>query len=430
METVALPARSLPAWRDPRQWVWFLLGIAPALSALFTPRLEWGAPSLLGSADPVMDAAYASLANRLLNILILAACICNLAVRKQQWHPRSWHPGLAAFFACTLLLPLGLLIRPMDSLPSGTVVWPLVAATLLLAPPEPVALVLARARSIALFYVYASLGAAVLLPGWALQPDYHIGVIPGLTYRLYGLSAHANQLSMIAFLAFLICLHRPRLDRHALAGSIAAVVVIVFTQSKSFFVILPLALAIRWCHLRFLASPVGPGARLGFAIAMVLTIACTTVGMVTLADDRVLANEAVATFTARTAIWEVTMEEWGRYPLLGYGPGLWDQTMAERYEARLGQIVGGHSHSQFIQVLGQSGIVGMLLFLVTLVWLFARSLAAGERPDGFGVSLALAIIVRSAIEPFYYPQIIDLGALSFIIALRICAQRGHPQEVI
>jgi O-antigen ligase len=418
-----LQAASQNDLRSPRTWVWLLLGIAPAIMAFFTPRSEWGAGSLLaqlGLYSDLADAEYASLVNRLLNYLILGTCALCLATQRQRWNPALWSPGPLAFFLCTLILPLHLSMHQLDSIPSGTVVWPAVAAVLLVSPPDPLRAMLKQARTISLFYVYCSLIVAVIFPNWSLQPDYDIGLVPFMQFRLYGLSAHANQLGMIAFLAFLLCLHQRKMDRSSLLGITASIAVIVLAQSKSFFLLLPMTFAIRWCHLRFLASSSGPGARLGFAIGMALAIAAMTAATIAMTDDRVLSNQSVSTLTARTEIWKITLEEWSRQPLFGYGPSLWDQTMAERYEARLGQIVGGHSHNQFIQLLGQSGLIGLILFLGFLVWFLARSIVAGERQDGLGVCLAMAIVVRGALEPFYYPQIIDLGALSFILAVRIC----------
>lgn len=407
--------------------LWWLFGLSPALLSLFTPRTDWNSPPLpamLGLMDAVQAEDLASTANRSLNLALLAIEICLGMLLLSRWQPLATASGPAALLLCTAAMALGLLTGAGDTLPSGALLWPATALVLTLAAPWSWSALLGRARLIAGFYMWGSLLAAVLLPGWALQPDYSQGVIPGLQVRLYGISSHANQLGMIAFVSLLLELHAADRAWRRRFGLFAAAAVLVLAQSKSFFALAPMALAIWWIMRQLDGGPAAPIHRLILAVSLTLALVGGSLAAMALGGEKLGKDEGLETYRARTEIWDITLEEWRQRPLLGYGPCLWDRPMGERYEDRLGFVVGGHSHNQYLQVLGQSGAVGLAFFALFLAWFLARSLRLASACAGLTVSLALALLVRGSIEPFLFPQMLDLGALSFAFATALAT--GSP----
>jgi O-antigen ligase len=106
--------------------------------------------------------------------------------------------------------------------------------------------------------------------------------------------------------------------------------------------------------------------------------------------DRVLAhlsNES-SLLTGRDLIWLITLNEWYANPLFGHGPSLWGSEFAAQ-QGYLG--VASNAHNQFVDVLGSSGILGILCFTAYFVLLlkYAWSLAGHTR----GIALAMAVFV-------------------------------------
>lgn len=69
------------------------------------------------------------------------------------------------------------------------------------------------------------------------------------------------------------------------------------------------------------------------------------------------------TMTGRTTIWHFGLEAWMREPLLGYGFGSY-------YKVVTPFSVNYTAHNSFISVLVETGVVGLLLFLLFFLYLF------------------------------------------------------------
>nr|HPQ95835.1 O-antigen ligase family protein [Thiolinea sp.] len=65
----------------------------------------------------------------------------------------------------------------------------------------------------------------------------------------------------------------------------------------------------------------------------------------------------------RTTIWHFGLEAWMREPLLGYGFGSY-------YKVVTPFSVNYTAHNSFISVLVETGVVGLLLFLLFFLYLF------------------------------------------------------------
>ncbi|WP_406811570.1 O-antigen ligase family protein, partial [Klebsiella aerogenes] len=59
------------------------------------------------------------------------------------------------------------------------------------------------------------------------------------------------------------------------------------------------------------------------------------------------------TLSGRVSIWFEVIKDWQNNPIFGYGPDYLDV----EHRLRLGMLFAFHAHNQFIQTLGQSGLV-------------------------------------------------------------------------
>ncbi len=286
------------------------------------------------------------------------------------------NPRVNDVYAITVLGAIALLAEGCDSAMWRRVRWALVIPSL------------------------GSLLAMALVPKLALLPDFRQSLIPGLTVRLYGLSDHANALGVVAAVA-LVLEFSPQVRARPwwpLVGCHA--VVLALTQSKTAILALLLALVVaRWAWLR---QTLFHGDRRRM-ISAIIVAGCVLLALLALAiglgsrSERLLLlldKAGVFTFTGRTGIWQVTLEEFVRSPITGYGPSLWDL----QYRFEHGMMQAGQAHNQYIQILGQAGLLGLLSMLAYL-WLLARAAVRGAAQDhGLAMVLVLLLLVRGFSE--------------------------------
>jgi O-antigen ligase len=74
------------------------------------------------------------------------------------------------------------------------------------------------------------------------------------------------------------------------------------------------------------------------------------------------------TLTGRTEIWRVTLNTWRESPFFGYGPHLWDEAFRMKAGAQFMHV--GMAHNQYVQSLGEAGLIGLACLLGTLfLWI-------------------------------------------------------------
>lgn len=241
----------------------------------------------------------------------------------------------------------------------------------------------------------ASLVAVVVAPKLVLLPDY-ASLIPGLGKRLYGMADHANAIGMVAGVGLILEACPLVRRRPALLFVLCHGAVLLLAQSKTAWAGTFLALLfVRWTWMQ---DKVFKGDR--WRTAMVLTIvACVVLASASLATAfgarserwlRLLEGSGALTFTGRTEIWRITLEEFYKSPLLGFGPSLWDL----QYRAERGMLQAGQAHNQFVHILGQAGLLGMGALLVYLGMMFRGALANWRQSQGLGFAVLLMLLVR------------------------------------
>jgi O-antigen ligase len=180
----------------------------------------------------------------------------------------------------------------------------------------------------------------------------------------------------------------------------ADLAVLVLAQSKTAWVAALLGLLlVRWTWFRQRAFPGDPWrASAGLVVVACLMAAALAVVLGWSArQDAVIGfitDFNLLTLTGRTEIWQVTFDEFMRSPLIGYGPSIWD--LPFRYEHRMLHV--GQAHNQFIQTLGQAGLLGLGALLLHLSYVSRALLRNWIVMQGLGVVLLLVLLARCMAE--------------------------------
>lgn len=367
-----------------------LLAGAPLAYGLITQRRYSSAP------PPLLGAASYALATPLQTLIALgvtgaATLVIILALPVAEFPRRG---GLAVLGALVLggATVLTALVHG-SQLGVGHVALPLTALAMA-AFPRPSLAWFERLFTLLLrVFVWGSLAVAAAFPAWAVQRGYDTGIV-GLTGRLAGLTPHANALGPIAVVLAVLEWHRRPRPSLFVAAPLAA---LVWTQSKTSWVSLAVLGAValaRWLRREAPQRTMLP------VLVVLLTVGASVwfaVGLAAEGQDTARGEASTENFTGRTAIWEVTLEEWQKQPMLGYGTDLWDDEMDRRYRWRVG-FPPGHAHNQVIHTLGESGLIGATGLVLLLISLGMLARKADGPSQGVAGALFLVLVVRAFME--------------------------------
>lgn len=227
----------------------------------------------------------------------------------------------------------------------------------------PIDVVVRHARNVLRFTTLASL--LVLAVGRADAVFVANGrVLLGFD-QLSGVTPHPNVLGPVAAFALALELHtlggRRRWGMNGL-GLLAAVATCVLAQSHSGWLAALLVLLIYSLRRRSLEK------------VFWLIGTASVVGLYFLPSDDARGRVVAEALNGRQQIWGIALSAFRENPLLGGGPGVFASpdflASAGRYAAVVGQ-----AHNQFIETMGQLGLLGAALLVAMLsAWLFgARS---------------------------------------------------------
>ena len=296
-------------------------------------------------------------------------------------------------------------------------------------------------KRVLIVYIVLSALFGVLVPSWTTGSA--MVLIPGFSFRLNGIFSHSNSLGMAALVYLVLdmadetpkTLYR-ELSWYVTMGVLAA------TQSKTAWVGAVLAFAVNYIYKitalkksggvhSFMPALIGLGVVLAGVVGYLFFFE-TVLDHWSRGLDAETYN-SLTSLTGRTNIWNITLHSWEENPIFGYGPGLWDIDYRLQYAPQYLYIVG-MAHNQFIQTLGESGIVGVLglsIYLLTLVKLGFQYFSMTR-----GVSLVIVVIflARSMSEtPF---RNLELGVLFFVhfilivLFMSMTAAKRQQQETL
>ena len=267
--------------------------------------------------------------------------------------------------------------------------------------PARMAPVVGAARIVILTLMLGSLAGIWLKPDFVMhRPDP--GWLPGIDWRLFGLTSHANSLGPIALLGILIELHSPsrwQAVRWLVLASTAAV--FVLAQSKTVWATVPMLLAFVWLPLALTrASASGDGRRdfrrtvvaVSGAIGVLVLLAAASVAFDVIGFIEHRGD--LLTLTGRTQIWDITLQAWRENVLFGYGASIWGPDRQREYQ----MFYVGQAHNQVVQTLGEAGVVGLVLLLLYLGTLLVAALKTFVASRGIVLILLTLMLVRCVTE--------------------------------
>jgi exopolysaccharide production protein ExoQ len=136
-----------------------------------------------------------------------------------------------------------------------------------------------------------------------------------------------------------------------------------------------------------------------------------------------------ATISGRTVIWQGLLESFAKRPLLGYGySAFWQGLNGESAKAILGaHWIFAYAHNGLLEIMLQVGLVGLIIFFITLIKAFKDGwfcLAHGQTP---GVEWCVGLLLLTCMynideETLLFPK--DLLSILYIVACTSLARHA------
>lgn len=380
----------------------WLIAINTVLSVVLIPRKLVADLDLSSAyvAAYVQGAANAGWLSRLFNIGLIGFALTVLLAawlssKKSLQKDPVWTLGilLALFYFLNMLT--GATVAGMPAFNHKSLYLPIVLGALISLPKMDFSRLVGHLKLILAAVMLMNLVAAVAFPDFALLRPYS-GELPGIDFRLYGVTAHANTLGPITLLLLLLELYFPSRALFHWPVLALALTNLLLAQSKTAWLTAFAVLIIAYLPYRFMAYQTRADGHAS-AIKLILVLIASLVGvalvLVNMDVDRMFSDD-VLSLTGRTSIWATTIAEFVRHPLFGYGPDLW----GVEYRMQAGKLYAGQAHNQFLQTLGESGLVGLLLLLAYLGILLRLALHSFMASRGFSLAVYTLILVRCITE--------------------------------
>ena len=384
----------------------FIVAVGALLSIALTVRNLDEAQRDAANFIRYEDLASGFTASRWLTLALIGASLVEamagrLRARRQTApDPASsllW--SMLAFYVGTLLIQSTASLHP--TFPYKDLYLPIVLAAVYYQRLGQTGAVLTGAKAGLLLLTLGSIVAAVVAPNFALhRPDP--GLIPGIDWRLYGLTAHANTLGPAALLAIVLELYLP--SRHQTLRALhlgSAGVVLLLAQSRTAWAA---AIALILCvgvplALRPASDPSQESG--SYRRATLTLVACLAVsaGLALLlfefgAAEFLARKLELTTLNGRLQIWAITFDAWRESPLFGYGADVWG--VERQWQFQMFHV--GHAHNQIVQTLGDSGVAGLVLLLIYVAVLVRTAFVTFRQSNGLVLALVIILLSRFVTE--------------------------------
>ncbi len=405
-------------------YMWMIL-LGPTIRLMSAPR-EYLTESDATMAGYTAIAGWVTWVMRLssLSIVGIAAVVVIAALirRKNQQGALFFVFGLGVIVV-SLLASATLGEKP--AFIHQTIYTVLLLVSLMLMPrlaPEQVAI---QAKHVLLVIMVGSLFLGALFPSRFAETNY-AGLIPGFHIRLHGLAPHANSLAPLALLYLVLASWvRGRNPWHWF-GLASALLVLLLTQSKTVWGAgLLMLFVITIVRLNRQFGQEIRVAQAGWATVTYMGLFFVSVALAgwIFTDSAagifksLISDSNVATLTGRIDIWQTTIDTWKSNPWFGYGPTLWDVEFRLQHGAAL---AAWHAHNQFLQALGEAGIVGLVAYVIyTAAFIYYGFKFAG-RTRGVSLALLLLILVRMVTEiPLRFSVLLDTTFFVHVVVFAV-----------
>jgi len=351
---------------------------------------------------------------RIANLVLLAIAVGKLAQMlfaqrdrtklwarsEEQSANRRLFSAFLLYAFCSLVLPMVFSAQPTFS-HEGLIAVPMFAAAYL-ARGEQMSSFVTATKWTLLLIMLASLVFAAAIPHLAVS-KYASGLIPGFSFRLWGLTSHPNYMGALAISLMLMLWLSPSPKRWFNAASwTLALLSLILTQSKTNWLASLVAFGAIIIYRRGRDSQ--GRVRIGVWISLLLGTALLATGVMFIDVGTVLtrfldsdAGTGLTTFTGRTKVWEVAVNMWFDSPWFGYGPNAWSPL----HRMQLGAPFATQAHKQLLQALSEGGLAYAVPMLIYFVLLGRAALRSAEWTGGVSVAFFLVIAIRCVSEaPF------------------------------
>jgi O-antigen ligase len=240
-------------------------------------------------------------------------------------------------------------------------------------------------------------GASLLLYVFERESAVRSGAPDGRFFelpQLAGLTAHPNGMGLIAALALILELHRPR-SRLSAVWPALAFIALVLSQSRSGW-FAALVGGLIWSHGHF-----------GKIKSAALFTAAGIAGWLALGE-----SVTETGLTGRERVWSIAWQLFLDQPLVGGGGA----ALRDAVEGT-GLEWGGQAHNQILQSLATAGAIGTVLLVVFGVLAWRRAVVHWRAGQTMAMTLFGMIVARSVVES---PVGSNLAFLTLVAVLAAC----------
>jgi O-antigen ligase len=307
------------------------------------------------------EVAFASVAGVLFPSILLCGLFATNSIRGQATRPLV----PVALLAFSAVITISAFLNGQI----GQVTW-LIAFGLLYLPGLTVAVwrtsatresIRVTVRQICLSIVWMSLAYALVDLPHALGDLPRRWAVPGIAFRLAGVTPHPNGLAFTAAIAIFLTFRVKQ--RFWLVHVLACAAVLYLAEARTLSVGLAVALAgyyivsakksrlVRMINTVVIGTPI--------AVFLWPTIASSF-------EETSLGSD-VTTLNSRTTVWKLVADNWTENPVLGWGAFTFDNMT----RSPLSALYFHNSHNQFLEALIEGGAVGLILMAgvaLVLAW--------------------------------------------------------------
>jgi O-antigen ligase len=265
--------------------------------------------------------------------------------------------------------------------------------------------------------VTVSLGAAVFAPTWAFIGKGAAGyerTIFGIP-RLVGLSPHPNALAEIAVTGLILEIVAGGAKLRRLAFGTLAVSCVILAQSNTGYIA-------AFVGIVTIAVLRKPAYRRALVTAAVVLLALYIVKPEVIVPPSFRNSDYVASVSGRTTIWKLSLVEWRRHPLTGYGPNVFSPAYLSSHFPPNLQATNGHD--QLVQTLADSGLLGAASLALLLCGGALCAWRARGIDSGLSLSLLAAITTFGITETPLRVVGIEIVPTLAALGIGVLASRG------
>jgi O-antigen ligase len=329
-------------------------------------------------------------ASHFVNALFLVSLALGLAYVSITHLPRR--PGRSIWVTGLLLtcaLALSSLFGTMPDYEWKIVIWPLTISVVYLLPRVPLRWLVAQLQHLFMIVVVGSLAATLLFPHWALAgTGSDLSLFLNRSVHLQGLTEQYDSMGIVALFGFLTTywLKDARFRRISLGLCLLAV---ALSGARTSIIALLVCLACLWIYKKWASRSVkGISVALSSGVLAVGVLYLTLTGFTGVPGF----TSNLGTLNGRTLVWSLTLDQWRQSPLVGYGPTLW--SAAYRASHGFSSLTWvGMAHNQFIQEMGESGLVGLVALIAFVLALVGWAWRSRSVDRGLALSLVIALLL-------------------------------------